>query len=167
MLTFRWMSRLLVGAAFGLAAVSAAEPHAEFAISFGSQHSSPAEIEIVGRLTNLSARALTLKNRFYLGSDIGVAVVDAKGSPLPLLPPAPPPPLRRDDFVELAPGESIERSIGQLDRMLSRPLDPGTYRISARYTGSSGAELGLDAYHGELVSNELTLFLRQEINSEE
>jgi hypothetical protein len=110
-------------------------------------------IRVTLALKNMCDTPLLINHRIALWHEIRLHIKDNKGLTLRWLPPAPPPPLTINNFSTLAPQQQLSWEIGNVNQILYDKLVPGIYMITATYQNTSGEELGIHAWTGQLESN--------------
>ena len=115
------------------------------------------DVSVNACLVNNCDREIIFKRRFHIGSDLMLTVTDSQNKRLPLFPPAPPPPLDKKDFVEIAPGKCLQFEIKHIQNNVSERFMHGReYSVFITYYGSSGKKFGFNAYEGRIESNQVS-----------
>jgi hypothetical protein len=162
-----WRLNGLVVMLFGMALVAGcarATPRARPAFSRGpiafrlvlqeARHLQGQPVLVRFQLVSRAPRPILVNRRMFVNPpeappdqrEVTIAVRGPDDRPLPSRPPQPVGLPRVEDFVELAPGQTLESErVWDLAQMY--PIDrPGTYQIQATYRNARGAELGLTVF---------------------
>ncbi len=110
-------------------------------------------IRVTLALKNMCDTPLLINHRLSLWHEIRLHIKDRKGQSLRWLPPPPPAPLTSNDFSPLVPQQQLSWEISNVNQKLYDKLVPGIYMIAATYQNTSGEELGIHAWTGQLESN--------------
>ena len=121
----------------------------------------PTTITVV--LENVSEMQITVNKRLeFVGPEVYLEIQDETGNLLKWLPPDPPPPLTKDDFIVVSPGETAGTRTIHIERHLSERLKPGRHTLKATYKNAEdGSRFGLNAWTGMVMSNTITFDVRK------
>ncbi len=125
----------------------------ELKITTSSNYSENDPIAIRGTLTNRCDNSIRLKNRYSMGADILISLQDSTDRIFPLLPPAPPPPLRQGDFIDLGSNLYIDFEVENIQHHLSEKLTSGDYELFVLYFPLRKREVISEHLQGGIVSN--------------
>jgi hypothetical protein len=117
-------------------------------------------IRVKVTLKNETTEALAVNRRFGFSQEIELELFKEPEGLENFRPPDKETPFRKEDFIVLRPGETLEKTI-DLGERLSSPLKAGGYGIRAFYRNKeAGKKFGLSAWTGEIVSNRLSIQVR-------